>query len=1202
MTFAGLFIAGCVSLLADDPAGSLPPPASRKVEFDRDIRPIFAASCQNCHGPKKQKGGLALHRKAAALAGGDDGPAILPGKSAESRLIRYVAGLDDDHPMPPEGAGKPLGADQVGLLRAWIDQGADWPEDASSLATETSDHWSFRRPIRPDLPEVKDPSWPRNPVDRFVLARLEKEGLKPSGEADRTTLIRRLSLDLIGLPPTIAEVDSFASDSSPDAYERLVDRLLASPHSGERWARRWLDGARYADTNGYEKDRERSIWPYRDWVIKVLNDDLPFDRFTVEQIAGDLLPGATVSQKVATGFHRNTMINEEGGIDVEEFRFASLVDRVATTGAVWLGLTIQCAQCHTHKFDPVTLREYYRFLGFFDNVDEPEIDLPDPAIATRRAEVGRKVAALEASLADRFPDRDSDCRWDVLTPVRATATSGASLAIRPDGSVLASGPSPATDRYEVDVEADLSGVSSFRLEALADPSLPKEGPGRAPNGNFVVREFAASDGQGQPIKLIGAEADVSQNGFDVKGAIDGDPSTGWAVDVGQGLLNRDHSATFRIDGKLPDRGRTRLTFRLEQGYGGQHTVGRFRISAGREPSAPTGDRRSRLEARRKEWESALKLTRWAIASPSSVASAKHATMTVLDDRSVLASGDKPNNDVYKVEIPLDRPEITAIRLEVLPHESLPDGGPGRAHLFSVGNFLLTEVEASLASPDGAVARPVKIRDASADFEEKGRPASMAIDGKVDTGWSIGGAVGRPHAIVFRLAEPLKTEPGGRLRLTLHQFTIHQTTIGRFRISTTTDPSPTGASGLPAEVESIALIPPDRRSSEEAKALERHFLSVAPELAKANAEIAALRRSMPHFPTSMVMVERPKAQARTTHMHRRGEFLQVGEPVTPGVPFVLPPLPQGTEPDRLKLARWLVSGENPLVGRVVMNRAWQAFFGRGLVATVEDFGTRGERPTHPELLDWLATEFPRQGWSMKAMHRLIVTSATYRQASQAPPSLLGRDPKNELLARGPRFRVESETVRDIALAASGLLEPTIGGPSVFPPQPAGVTALSYGQVAWPTSQGRDRYRRGLYTYTKRTAPFAAFATFDMPTSEVACVRRERSNTPLQALTLLNDPAFVEAARALGRRVVAEGPKEAEGRARLAFRLCVGRNPSEEEVASIVDFQARQAQRLRSGELDPGKINSPEAKGDPVDLASWATVARALLNLDETITKE
>ena len=1201
MTFAASWIVGLTALFATPPDGELPPAATRPVDFQADIRPIFARSCLGCHGAKKQKGGLAMHRKSLALAGGDEGAEFFAGRSAESRLVRYVARLDDDHAMPPEDAGDPLTPAEVGLIRAWIDQGAKWPDDPAE-SSEKSDHWSFRKPVRREPPEVRDLSWPRNPIDRFVLARLEREGLTPSPEADRATLIRRLCLDLIGLPPTIAEVDAFEADRSPIAYEKIVDRLLASPHYGERWARRWLDGARYADTNGYEKDRERSIWPYRDWVIRALNADLPFDRFTVEQLAGDLLPGSTVEQKVATGFHRNTMINEEGGIDVEEFRFASLVDRVATTGAVWLGLTVQCAQCHTHKFDPITQREYYRFLAFFDNVDEPELDLADPAIMARQADQSRKIAAMEASLADRFPDRAVARSWSVAKPTRAIAASGLTLAIQEDGAILAQGSRPEVDRFEVEVEAELGGVSSIRLEALTDPSLPKQGPGLAPNGNFVLREFSVADAQGRPIALISAEADASQTGFEVGGAIDGNTATGWAVDIGLKGLNADHSAGFRVDGKPLSPGLNRLTFRLDQEYGGKHILGKFRIALGREPEGPTLDRRGRLEARRKEWEAGLKLTRWSPVTPTKVESARHATMTVLDDRSVLASGDKPNNDDYRVEVPVGGEAITAIRLEVLPHESLPDGGPGRAHLFSVGNFLLTEVEASLTPAEGGPGRPIKLRDASADFEEKGRPAAQTIDGKADTGWSIGGAVGKPHALVFRLAEPLIVAPGSRLNLTLHQFTIHQTTIGRFRVSTTADPDPPVASGLPAEVEEVALVATDQRTDEQSRIMERHFLAVAPELAKANAELVALRKTMPALPTSMVVRERPQGQARSTHLRRRGEFLRPGEAVTPGTLAVLPALPDGPEPARLKLARWLVSEENPLVGRVVMNRAWQAFFGRGLVATVEDFGVRGEAPTHPELLDWLATEFPRLGWSPKAMHRLIATSATYRQRSQSPPALLVRDPKNELLARGPRFRVDSETVRDIALAASGLLDPTLGGPSVYPPQPEGVTSLSYGQTAWPTSRGRDRYRRGLYIFTKRTAPFAAFATFDMPTSEVACVRRERSNTPLQALTLLNDPAFVEAARALGRRVVAEGPADAEGKARLAFRLGVGRVPTGDEIAAIVAFHDQQAGRLKAGELDPKQVAGPETSGDPVDLAAWVTVARAILNLDETITKE
>jgi hypothetical protein len=793
----GLLVASGLSPAEDakpaDHAG-LPPAAARTVDFQRDIRPLFARACLSCHGAAKQRGGLRLDDGAAALKGGDSGAVLKPGDAVNSRLLRLVAGLDPDLKMPP-GDRPPLGADEVGLLRAWIEQGAKWPQDGAAAAAQAprSAHWSFQPVRSPAPPRVSDPGRVRNPIDAFVLARLDAEKLTPSAEADRVTLIRRLSLDLLGLPPEPREVEDFLADTRSDAYERLVDRLLASPHYGERWARHWLDMARYADSDGFEKDTGRPhAWRYRHWVIAALNRDLPFDQFTIEQLAGDLLPppltprpplpprgegekdktlpplpsvgeggrggeGATTEQKVATGFHRNTLTNREGGVDREQFRVEQVVDRVNTTARVFLGLTLGCCQCHDHKYDPLTQREYYQFFAFFNS--DVEVDIPAP--------------------------------------------------------------------------------------------LPAEPP-----------------------------------------------------------------------------------------------------------------------------------------------------------------------------------------------------------------------------------------------PKKGATGSMA--------------------------------------------------------------------------QTLTLGPP-----------------------------------------------------RKTHVLIRGDFLRPGVEVQSGTPAVLPPL-QGEQgrtiprpPTRLDLARWIVSPSNPLTARVLVNWVWLRYFGRGLVATPEDFGSQGEKPSHPELLDWLASEVRERGWSLKRLHRLIVTSATYRQASRLRPELAARDPLNVLLARQSRQRLEAEVVRDAALASSGLLTRTVGGPSVRPPQPAGISELTYaGSAKWVESTGPDRYRRGLYTWFQRTSPYPMLMTFDAPDSNLCCVRRERSNTPLQALTLLNDTVFVECAQALGGRILREAPAGSAGadatreRLRHGFRLCVARAPSATELARLTQLleEFRGACRARPeaaaklvGKMKPGGVETAEA-------AAWMALARTLLNLDEFVTRE
>ena len=1195
---------------ADESQPTLPPAASRPIDFVRDVQPIFANSCLKCHGEKKQRGGLRLDQASSLMIGGDGGPVIVVGKGDQSRLIQFVAGLDEDNLMPPEGQGNRLSAEQVGLLRAWVDQGAKWPVLGSGSTKVKSDHWSFRKPVAPAVPEVKDQAWSRNPIDRFVLARIEKEGLNTSPEADRTTLIRRVSLDLTGLPPTLGEIDRFLNDRRPDAYEALVDRLLASPRYGERWGRRWLDRARYADTNGYEKDRERSIWPYRDWVINALNADMPFDRFTVEQVAGDLLPQPTAGQRIATGFHRNTMTNEEGGIDVEEFRFASVVDRVATTSAVWLGLTVGCAQCHTHKFDPITQREYYQVFAFLNNADEPDLEIADADVAERRTAIEVRIAALEAARPNRFPERPEAVEWHPLKAYEAKTTGPGKLSIKPDRSVVASGPVAEVETYTLTFDLEPGAIDALRIEALTDAALPSKGPGRTPHGNFVLTDVKASvvsaSGERRSVRLKAPKADFTQKEFDPAGTLDGNPRTGWAIDDGSGHLNKNREIAYGVESPRSVERGARLVLSLEQQYGGKHVLGKLRVSTGRE--RPAGDdshltvaerRRKHLDAKQKAWEAAIQPTHWTAVAPSSVSSKKHATMIVLADKSVLATGDKPNNDSYRVELPAQLKGVSAIRLEVLPDPSLPARGPGRAPLFSVGDFILTELSMTAERP-GEAPKSLKLQNASEDFAQSDHSAALAIDGKGDTGWSIQGGVGQAHHAVFELAEPAGV-PVSRLVLNLEQFGIHQMTIGRFRVSVTTDPAPIRSAGVPSDVEAALATPRERRSGEERRRIEDRFLAVAPELAAANGEIEALRRSIPEFRTSMVMVERPAEHARTTRIHKRGEFLKPAEPVSAATLGVLHALPSGERVDRLAFARWLVSDENPLVARVVMNREWQAFFGRGIVPTIEDFGTRGEPASHPELLDWLAVEFPRRGWGLKAMHRLIVTSATYRQSSKADAEQVTRDPRNEWLARGARFRVEAEVVRDLALASSGLLYSKIGGPSVFPPQPEGVGSLAYGQPSWPTSVGPNRYRRGLYTFTKRTAPYAAFMTFDAPTSETTCVRRERSNTPLQALTLLNDTVYLEASRGLAERVLAGNSRSDADRMAQAFRLCMGRFPRPDEATLLTRFQAEQRKRFDTDSADADKVaglKSPKS----AEVASWTVTARVLFNLDEFVTRE
>jgi hypothetical protein len=1165
-----------------------------EVDFTREVRPILSRHCFKCHGPddKARQADLRLDLRDRAMAVTSSGtPAIVPGKPDESELVRRIFAGDEEL-MPPPAAKLPLSEAEKEVLRRWVVEGADYVP-----------HWAFVPPNQSPPPRVEHSDWPRNPIDNFVLAKIEAAGLAPSPPADKHTLVRRLYLDLIGMPPSLEEAERFLADPSDDAYEKLVDRLLASPHYGERWARRWLDLARYADTNGYEKDRPRSMWPYRDWVIDAINADMPFDQFTIEQIAGDLLPEASVAQRIATGFHRNTMINEEGGIDPLEFRFHAMTDRVATTGTVWLGLTLLCCQCHTHKYDPIAQREYYQVMAFLNNANEPVLDIPRADIAARRRQIDDEVRQAIEELPKAFPLPDA-FDWQIVAPASIASAGGAAFEKLDDGSVLVAGANPDKDTYNVVVETELDRVDAIRIEALADAKLPSNGPGRTPHGNFVLSEvsvhLAPRDAGGAPqtVKLASASADFSQDGFPAANSIDGQATTGWAIQ-GPAPWNVNRTATFAFDTSAKLAGPARWTIALDQQHGTQHTLGKFRVSLGRRNDDPRPEsvrRRDHLDRQLAVWaeRESKRVVRWSLLRPYE-AKANVPFLTILGDGSVLASGDQTKRDVYDLKFRTELKGITAIRLEAMPDDRLPNRGPGRVfYEGGNGDFFLSNI--SLA----AAGQPAKFVRATHSFAAGNTTSANAIDENPQSGWSINGGQSQAQEAVFNLAEPISTAAELELQMIFEMY--YAAGMGRFRIWATNDSRAAEATGLPHDVEEIMLVDAAQRSGEQNERLLRQFVLVATELSDANAAIKKLRSQMPAYPTALVLAERPAAEPRPTHFHQRGEYLQPLETVEPNVPAVLPPLPQGAPRNRLAFARWLVSPDNPLTPRVTINRHWAAIFGNALVKTQEDFGFQGEPPTHPELLDWLAVELVRRGWSMKQMHRLMVTSTTYRQSSEVRPDLLANDIHNRLLARGPRFRIEAELVRDSVLKISGLLSAKVGGPSVYPPQPPGVTSEgSYGAMAWNVSSGADRYRRGLYTFSKRTAPYAMFNAFDSPSGEACVARREVSNTPLQALTLMNDAVFWEAAQTLGA-AVAGMPAEASAEDRVAelVRRCLVRPPTTEEVRLLAEFFAAQRQRFATRELDAAAI-AGDGAGDPIDRAAWTTVGRAVLNLDETITK-
>jgi hypothetical protein len=988
--------------------------AQTPVSFNRDVRPILASRCFVCHGQDEEdrQAGLRLDIRDEAVASG----AIASGQPDDSELVYRIFSHDETEVMPPPDSGEPLDQADKELLKRWIREGARYEK-----------HWAFVPPQMPAVPPVPEGSQAGNPIDHFVLRELGKRQLQAAPPADRYKLVRRLYLDLIGLPPGIAEADAFARSADPGAYEKLVDQLLESPRYGERWAQPWLDLARYADTNGYEKDRPRSIWPWRDWVIRALNDDMPFDRFTVEQLAGDMLPDATPEQIIATGFHRNTMLNEEGGIDPLEYRFLAMVDRVATTSLVWMGLTMDCAQCHSHKYDPVSHTDYYRFMALLNNADEPDYSIPDPDKLRARRQVEARICRLEESLASKFP--------------------------------AAEGQGSETERRAANLQREFSDWIAATRTVAAD----------------------------------------------------------WSI------IRPQHMET-----NLP-----------------------------------------RLE--------------------------------VLDDGSIFSTGDITKRDVFELIFDLqpgDLP-ISALRLEALPDDRLPAGGPGRTYYEGrKGDFFVSEVSAA-ADGVGLAFSGSSHSYGETDGETTPQENRAVFDGDGSTGWQPRDRKGQRLQLVLNLQKPIESAQQLRIKLLFERH--YAVSLGRFRVSVTSQANAV-ANRLPARVEAILAADAESTWSDtERKQVMREFLLTTPLLAEAREELEELKKSLPFMTQTLVMQERPADHPRPAFRHHRGEFLSPREQVTPAIPdlFAAETSADRRPADRLQLARWLASEANPLVARVVVNRAWREFFGAGLVRTNGDFGVQSPPPTHPDLLDWLAVDFMQNGWSMKHLHRRIVTSATYRQDSAASPDLIQRDPQNRWLARGPRFRVSGEMLRDIILKASGLLSDKMYGPGVRPPQPASVTALAYGATPWTPSSGEDRYRRSIYTFRKRTAAFAAYTVFDAPSGESCVVRRNRSNTPLQALTILNDEMYQEMARALARKTIEQKFGTAADSARFIFRRLLTRPPDDSELEALVGYYQTQLSRLEQGELQADLIGGDQQAAP--ELAAWSMVARVVMNLDETITK-
>ncbi len=1146
-----------------------------EIDFNRDVRPIIFSNCVSCHGPDEhdRKADLRLDTFEGATANLDGHFAIKPGDLSASELIARVTATDPDDIMPPPKTGSTLSAEQVETLRRWIASGAEY-----------EGHWAFTQPVRHDPPQVKDSAWPKNEIDYFVLSRLEKEGLAPSEEADRPTLIRRLYLDLIGLPPQPEDVEAFVNDNSPRAYEALVDRLLKDEAFGERWAAMWLDLARYADSMGYASDNLRSIWAYRDWVIHALNTNMPYDQFTLEQLAGDLLPNPTPEQLVATAFHRNTMNNTEGGTDNEEFRVAAVKDRTATTIQVWMGLTMKCAECHNHKYDPLSQKDYYALYDFFNqtadadtNDDAPTMPVPGTPELAKRQALDAQIAALKKQLRETDPTQLSRERhewesqyrgqteWRTLSFDQLTSIQGETLSAEKDGSLFVSGKGPKNDTYTLELKVpDARTITAFRLETIPDHRLPAGGSGRSPEGDFILSRFGIEhDTGGRPqqgryvrVELPGDEKFVHLAEVEV---YRGKTNIARAGTASQSSTSYDAPAERAIDGK------TSGDFFKDQSV--THTA----------------------KEKNPWWEVDL-------------GNVQNIDRIVLWNRT--DGGTATRLEGYTIRL-LDENRQTVWEQSGLK-------APEKSEEFALSGV-----------------RQVEIAQATADFSQEDFPitdASKTVARNL-SGWGVAPRQKEPHEALFVPAKAIAAEAGDTLKITLdHDYNYGgQRNLGRFRVSWTDDPAMAKRAELAPDILTIIDKPEKARTPAEVSRLSAYFLDYAPSLAKARTGIAKLEKQRKSInpPLVPVMVQLDTEKHRETHIQNRGNFMDLGDVVQGAVPESFNDFPKDAPRNRIGVAKWLTSPENPLTARVAVNRFWAQLFGIGLVETEEDFGTQGTYPSHPRLLDWMATEYVRLGWDTKAILKTMVMSATYRQTSASTPERYDADPDNRLLSRGPRFRLDAEMIRDQALAFSGLLTQKVGGPSVYPPQPPGMWRAAFNgkDRNWATSEGEDRYRRGLYTFWRRSVPYPSMATFDAPSRELCSPRRIRTNTPLQAFVTLNDPVYVEIAQALADRILAEGGQTDTDQIDFALRLVLTRAPRPEETQTITDLyqselayyqeHPEEAKAIRVAESydlpkdEKLKAKDPKPKDKPIavtpEQAAWTAVSNILLNLDAVLTK-